>query len=126
MIQNVPKFNQIISNLKIREKFKDMESGVSDETNSSHQSRSSTDINKYKDEPMSRFSLLGSSSSSSNIIILSRSSFGGNSSTSSSSASQRSVSPRTLNSRMDAHIVRRILDSNLMSRESIRHRVKAS
>ena len=87
---------------KIREKFKNMDSGfTNDYSNGSNSSQ-------YKGTT-SIHNNFGSSSS------LNR-----NVSSSSNSKNKRPVSPRTLNSRLDTNIVRKITDANIITKESIK------
>jgi hypothetical protein len=111
---------------KVREKFKNAESGFGDEET------------KLNMEP----STSSSSSSSGQFGNVARGSAGGSASNSSSATNssagasaaftrpnQRSVSPRTLNSRMDSHIIRKILDykfldQKLITKEAIRQSIE--
>lgn len=86
---------------KIREKYKNMDSGFNNEygnPSSSNQFKDSTSLNSTSNL---------SSQNRSNAI-------------NQSTRSKRAVSPRTLNSRLDTNIVRKITDANLITRESIR------
>jgi hypothetical protein len=86
-----------------------MESGFGDD--------SSTDKSSPNDAPKNQTT---SSFSSNNRSTNSPSS----SSSTASNVHQRSVSPRTLNSRMDSYMVRKILDNSLVTRESIRNAIE--
>ena len=85
---------------KIREKYKNMDSGF---VNENGQSSS----NQFRDSKLNSTSNLSSSQNRNNA-------------TNQSTRTKRAVSPRTLNSRLDTNIVRKITDANIISRESIR------
>jgi hypothetical protein len=85
---------------KIREKYKNMDSGFVNEYGQSSS-------NQFRDSKFNSTSNLSSSQNRNN-------------STNQSTRTKRAVSPRTLNSRLDTNIVRKITDANIISRESIR------
>ena len=85
---------------KIREKYKNMDSGFVNEYGQSSS-------NQFRDSKFNSTSNLSSSPNRNNA-------------TNQSTRTKRAVSPRTLNSRLDTNIVRKITDANIISRESIR------
>lgn len=85
---------------KIREKYKNMDSGFVNEYGQSSS-------NQFRDSKFNSTSNLSSSQNRNNA-------------TNQSTRTKRAVSPRTLNSRLDTNIVRKITDANIISRESIR------
>ncbi len=86
---------------KIREKYKSMDSGFTNEVGSSSNS------NQFKDALPHTNPSAGSSQNRNNTA-------------NQTSRSKRAVSPRTLNSRLDSNIVRKITDANIVTRESIK------
>ena len=92
---------------KIREKYKNMDSGFTNEygTGSNSQLKDST---SHYNNPAGGSTMNAASSRNSGAI------------TSTNGRAKRPVSPRTLNSRLDTYIVRKITDANLISRESIK------
>lgn len=87
---------------KIREKYKNMDSGFTNEYGNASGS------NQLKE------------SLNSNPIGTSTTSLNRNGANNQSARPKRPVSPRTLNSRLDTHIVRKITDANIVTRESIK------
>ena len=86
---------------QVREKYKNMDSGFTNEYINSANSNNNNKLN-------------GS--------ILSRS--GSSLSTNDKRNTRRPVSPRTLNSRLDMHIVRKIVDTNLITRDSLKQAIE--
>jgi hypothetical protein len=85
---------------QVREKYKNMDSGFTNEY-----------INNTNSNNKSNGSILSSRSNSSLFANDKRN-------------TRRPVSPRTLNSRLDMHIVRKIVDTNLITRDSLKQAIE--
>lgn len=87
---------------QIKDKFKNMESGFSNDANNSSSSNQSTSSSLISGLPIN-----------STLVHQYQ-----------QNRSKRSVSPRTLNSRLDTFIVRKMLDNNIITKDSIKQSIE--